>query len=131
MRRVSFDVFMITVLFAAISILHITIPVVVSVETVTQMVDASSNAATMPGQILALGIGQVGQYGVQDLSEELKNSLATIPYLYGQRNNSAIDLPNGFNNSFVSSLPLDISDIDAISRISQCLLQLAVPVSWE
>lgn len=108
MRHVSFDVFMITTFFTTISILHIVVPIVVSVDTVTRpVVIPPTNAATMPGQVLDLGIsaaaGVDGTDGRVDLSDALNTAIVTLRYMYNQRADSTMGLPRGFNDSCVDN----------------------------
>lgn len=102
MHHASFDVVMITIFFVVISVLHITVPTVISVEAITRPVDISTNAATMPGRILDFGFKEFGDNSDDELSSSLQNTLLTLPYIYGQRNDSAMTLPRGFNHSYVA-----------------------------
>lgn len=104
MRRVSFDVVIITTFFTAISILHVVVPIVISVDTTTRLIAISStNAATMPGQVLDLGISAAAGAppGRVDLPDALNTAIITLRYMYNQRSDSSMGLPRGFNDSYV------------------------------
>lgn len=99
MRHVCFDVIAISIFFCAVSVLHIAVPVVVTVGAVTRNVNISVDATTMPGRIFDLGIGGAVQNSVDQLSNSLTSAISSLPYLYQQRNDSTNGLPNGFNDS--------------------------------
>jgi hypothetical protein len=96
--RVTFDVVMITSFFSAIALLHITMPTVLSVDTITHQVPINSTASQTPGQILDLGYDAYNvDLGFMTITTDLGQMMNSLPYFYGQRNVSTTRLPPGIS----------------------------------
>lgn len=80
---------MVSLLFAAIAVLHITTPTVVSVEAVAHNTSVSAKAVQMPSRLLSIGDG----------SDNLRDVGNALPYLYAQRNLSSSTVPPGMNDT--------------------------------
>jgi hypothetical protein len=92
-RRVTFDVVTVMSFFSAIALLHITMPTVLSVDTITHQVPINSTASQTPGKIVNVGYNA----DLGSLTVNLEQTLSALPYLYGQRNVSTTSLPAGIS----------------------------------
>lgn len=90
---------MVTLLFAMIAVLHITMPTVVTVDTVSRQVPVSGAALTMPGRLLNTGYSASGRTEYTRIFTDVLN---TVPYLYESKNMSSVGLPSGLNDTSVS-----------------------------
>lgn len=91
-NHLTFDVVAVASFFGAIAALHIILPTVVSVDAVSRSMPIFVNASQVPGQILNIGYDSTG-----GMTDDFRQALLSIPYLYGQRNVSTMGLPAGLN----------------------------------
>jgi len=112
--RITLSLGLVVVLYVTVAALHITVPSVLSIGTVSIVGDVPPVSANrMPGNVTA-----IGDNGVIDNSPELQAVFTSIPYLWEQRNSTR--LPAGWNGTWV----VICIPICAISNLSvQYILQ--------
>lgn len=93
LRSVQPTILLTLAFYASVSILHITVPSTISVETITSFVNTSTTATTMPGIVLSVGYDVL----LQNSTETLENIVPSFPHLLTHRNVSK--LPNGSNGT--------------------------------
>ena len=94
--RITLSVVQVVLLYAAVATLHITIPSVLSVSTMSTIGDLTPITATrMPGNVTAIGY----DLSSEDPSAELQDVITSMPYLWEQRNSTR--LPAGWNGTWV------------------------------
>lgn len=90
--------------------LHVVMPSVISVDAVKSSIPISTNASRVPGHIVNLVFDkpEINEVAKADVStDELLQTVTSVPYLYGQRNFSSTDLPAGFSNTSVPFAPFN------------------------
>lgn len=94
--QISIHVVLVALLYAAVATLHITVPSVLSIGTVSTVGDLASIAASrMPGNVTIIGYDRTGEA----TSAELQSVITSIPYLWERRNSTR--LPPGWNGTWV------------------------------
>jgi hypothetical protein len=94
--RISFSVFLVALLYVVVATLHISVPSVLSVGTVSTVGDLPSiSAARMPGNVTTIGYDRT----TETTSAELQDVITSIPYFWGQQNSTRF--PPGWNGTWV------------------------------
>lgn len=92
---------MVAAFFGASTLLHIVVPTVVSVDSISRSLPISTDALQVPGYIVELDhdFPMTQLEGGQPAPEEVIQALTSVPYLYGQRNVSTTGLPAGLSDT--------------------------------
>jgi hypothetical protein len=95
--RINRSLVLVVVLYLTVAALHISVPGVLSIGTVSTVVDVPPiSAVRMPGNVTAIGYDQNEQNG----TPELEGVISSMTYLWEQRNSTR--LPAGWNGTWVA-----------------------------
>jgi len=93
--RITLSSVLVVVLYVTVAALHITVPSVLSIGTVSIVGDVPPISANrMPGNVTAIGFDLI-----DGAAPELRDVVMSITYLWDQRN--SIPLPAGWNGTWV------------------------------
>ena len=94
--RITLSLVPVVVLYVTVAALHISVPSVLSIGTVSIVGDVPPiSAIRMPGNVTAIGYNRTSF----DYTPELEAVIRSIPYLWEQRNSTR--LPAGWNGTWV------------------------------